>query len=226
MELALATLARGEHLNAWCGPEGPSRDRSWVEWRAASGERLVPSEDPSPHTFGGDLLELPDCRCGRRIRSVFVLDVREISLLHDRLPRWSLVPLLACADCVDWMLRRDFAFEGRALRLVGVHGAFQACDPTPPVAPLSTRPARLVPNLPDEQGFADWRYTQVGGVPFWVQGPRRVRCRSCREEMVFVAALASSTGFEPYVPINNDSGFQYHFACNECRTLSVLGQWT
>lgn len=44
--------------------------------------------------------------------------------------------------------------------------------------------------------------------------------------MAFVAALADSGDFAPYVPINNESGFQYYFAYAPCRTLSVIAQWT
>ena len=227
MALSLSTLASEEQLLRWQSPALPSRDRSWLDWRASPGERVVLSDEPSPHTFGGDQLVLPDCRCGRRMRAVFVFDAREIPSLRDRLPRWSHLPLLTCADCVDWMFRRDFGVNGRVVQLLGVNGAFQACERRARVENFSGRPVRLARvSPPGDDELGDWQHTQVGGAPCWVQSPRRVRCRLCRDEMVFVAALASSSGFDPYVPINNESGFQYHFACNACRTLSVFGQWT
>ncbi len=40
--------------------------------------------------------------------------------------------------------------------------------------------------------------------------------------MVFVAAMALPEGLEPYVAINNDSGYQYHFASDACHTLRVI----
>ncbi|MCI0642461.1 MAG: hypothetical protein L0Y72_15370 [Gemmataceae bacterium] len=51
-------------------------------------------------------------------------------------------------------------------------------------------------------------------------------CPQCRRKMVFVAAMTSTTGFEQYIPINNESGFQYHWACDVCGILSVIAQWT
>ncbi len=225
--LTRATGTTEAQLVAWRGAEPPSRERAWDDWRAQPGERVVPGDEPSPHTFGGDALTLPDCRCGRRMRAAFVLDLREVASLRARLPRWEHVPLLTCTDCVEWMFRRDFLVERLTVRLLGVVGAFQPCRLRDPAERLSVRPVRLqAVRVTDEEELPDWEHTQVGGAPPWVQGPRRMRCRLCRDEMIFVAALASTKGFEPYVPINNESGFQYHFACNGCRTLSVVGQWT
>jgi len=44
--------------------------------------------------------------------------------------------------------------------------------------------------------------------------------------MTFVAAMASTPQFDPCIPINNESGFHYHFACAACVTISVIAQWT
>jgi hypothetical protein len=69
--------------------------------------------------------------------------------------------------------------------------------------------------------------SRVAGEPEWQQSPIRVYCRQCRQAMIYVASLASATpGFEPVVFINNDSGFHYHYACNDCHTLSVIPQWS
>ena len=43
---------------------------------------------------------------------------------------------------------------------------------------------------------------------------------------IHVAAMSNVENFKPRVPINNESGYQYHFACNRCRTLSVVAQWS
>jgi hypothetical protein len=67
---------------------------------------------------------------------------------------------------------------------------------------------------------------QVGGVPAWTQDAVRVYCPSCRNEMAFVASMANPVGFTPQIAVNNESGFQYHFACAACRRLSVVAQWT
>lgn len=44
--------------------------------------------------------------------------------------------------------------------------------------------------------------------------------------MVYLAAMATTSAFEPPVSTNNDSGFQYHFGCAACSILSVIAQWT
>ena len=66
----------------------------------------------------------------------------------------------------------------------------------------------------------------VGGALPWIADPLDVRCRRCKDEMTFVAAMANVEGFDTYVPINNESGYQYHFACDTCHTLSVIAQWS
>lgn len=44
--------------------------------------------------------------------------------------------------------------------------------------------------------------------------------------MIYVAAMAPTDLFIPEIYINNGSGFQYHFACPDCFTLSVLPQFS
>jgi hypothetical protein len=44
--------------------------------------------------------------------------------------------------------------------------------------------------------------------------------------MVYVAAMSSTEAFDQPLPINDESGFQYHFVCATCSLLSVLAQWT
>lgn len=44
--------------------------------------------------------------------------------------------------------------------------------------------------------------------------------------MVNVGSMADPVGFEAPFVINNESGFQYHFACDTCHRVSVIAQWT
>ena len=70
---------------------------------------------------------------------------------------------------------------------------------------------------------------QVGGVPHWIHDPAALLCRLCRKDMIYVAAMAPTDLFIPEIytnNINNGSGFQYHFACPDCRTFSVLPQFS
>ena len=196
-------------------------------WAENPGWRPVPSDRPTPHHYGGETFRMPACAgCGHPIRQWFVFDLREIPVLRERLPAWALFPLLGCADCTVHMGRHDYEVDLETLevRLVNVGISVtrfgKACDTLPPI------PQQFV-GLEDGTGEDDgWEHPQIGGVPNWTQQPERVFCRGCRSEMVFVGAMASTIGFEPYVPINNESGFQYHFGCGNCRTISVIAQWS
>jgi hypothetical protein len=199
------------------------------EWRRNPGARLNPCPGPSPHWFGGDDFRMPACRgCGHPIRQWFLLDIRAIDPLKEKLPGWTNFPLLGCMDCMVWMGRHDYEVDQQTMtvRLVNVATSTKRYG-----KPFSTLPAiakqfvQLNWKLSEEELQA-WERPQVGGVPFWTQEPLNVFCNSCREEMVFVAAMASTPGFEPYIAINNESGYQYHFACNDCHTISVIAQWT
>jgi hypothetical protein len=72
------------------------------------GARLVPSRHRSSHWFGGEEFEMPRCKgCGHPIRQWFLIDIREIPPLREKLPGWAQFPLLGCMDCMVWMGRHD-----------------------------------------------------------------------------------------------------------------------
>lgn len=202
-------------------------------WGANPGADLVPGPPDSPHLFGSDLWRMPACLgCGHTVRAWFTLDLAAVPSLQAALPGWRYFPLLGCVDCMVWMGRHDYTVDpiGRAVELVNVaistrqYG--QAHDTTPPIP---AQPAALAWRRPlSSDGVLDDppQAPQVGGAPSWTQDATRVYCPACRMEMVFVASMANPQGFVPAVPINNESGFQYHFACSECRRLSVIAQWT
>jgi hypothetical protein len=198
-------------------------------WRDDPGADLVP--DPTgPHTFGGDPWSLPACRgCGHPIHAWFTLDLASIPSLAARLPGWRFLPLLGCVDCMVWMGRHDYALDpvDRRVELVNVAlstSRYGAANATTPAAP-GQRAALRQRSLPGEEDDPPDR-PQVGGVPAWTQDAQRVWCPECRREMTFVAAMANPEGFAPAIAVNNESGFQYHFACAPCRRLSVIAQWT
>jgi hypothetical protein len=105
--------------------------------------------------------------------------------------------------------------------------AFGTLPPIPKqYVQLEWLPPNLNPSAQDSNEAYSAERPQVAGYPAWVQDPQHVFCKTCRRGMVFVAAMANTTGFDPYIPINNEGGFQYHFACNSCRTISVIAQWS
>ena len=198
---------------------------------------LLPCHKKSPHWFGGEEFDMPQCHgCAHPIRQWFVIDIREIPPLREKLPAWSQFPLLGCMDCMVWMGRHDYRLDFPTMKILLDNVATMTnrfgdvFGTLPPIPKQYVQLEWLAPNLnpsaKDLEAAAPWDRPQVAGTISWVQSPEHVFCRNCREEMVFVAALASTTGFEPYIPINNESGFQYHFACNSCCTISVIAQWT
>jgi hypothetical protein len=202
-------------------------------WGASPGADLVPREG-APHAYGGDAWRTPPCQgCGHPIRVWFTLDLGAIPELQPLLPGWRWFPLLGCVDCMVWMGRHDYAIDpvSRTIELLAVDISTReygtAYDTTPPIPAQPAALAWRAP-VPPEQDFEEDPpdRPQVGGVPAWTQDPERVPCPACGEEMVFVASMARPEGFTPEIPVNNESGFQYHFACASCRRLSVVAQWT
>lgn len=185
-----------------------------------------PSNEPEPHWFGGEDFTLPACQgCGHSIRQWFAFDLRAIPELNQQLPSWTLFPFLGCGDCVVWMGRHDYVVNQATLevRLTNVaistseYGkAFVVTRPLPRAfAKLSRFPEEPEPARP-----------LVGGAPYWTQQPTNVYCPECRARMTYVGAMATAAEFDPPFVINNESGFQYHFACGECSVISVIAQWT
>ena len=207
-------------------------------WPASPGARIRPSTEPSPHCFGGQSLAMPACHgCGHPIRAYFVLDVRAEPRLAAVLPGCPWFALMGCHDCLMWMGRHDYELlvDERAVRLVAVglsrelYG--EANDDGTELPHVPVRLDWLAPrSVADDEEVDDAdigeEEPQVLGAPRWTQSPERPICRRCKEVMMFVAAMASTKDIGDYVAINNESGFQYHFACNGCRTVSVIAQWT
>ncbi len=218
------------------------RDTGYEEdlrlWLASPGARIRPSSGPSPHCFGDRTLTMPACQgCGHPIRAYFVFDVRAEPKLAAVLPRFPWFAMMGCHDCMMWMGRHDYELlaDERTVKLVAVGLSRELYgEANDEGAELHQVPVKLEWIAPrfvadDEEvddGDIGDEAPQVLGAPRWAQSAERVFCRRCREEMVFVAAMASTSDLGDAVALNNESGFQYHFACNDCRTVSVIAQWT
>lgn len=209
---------------------GDDLDRETEAWSRNPGADLVPGPADSPHGFGGDLWRTSPCKgCGHPIRVWFTLDLGAIPELQPSLPGWRFFPLLGCADCMVWMGRHDYRVypDRREVELLSVEISTdeygEAFDTT---LPIPLQPAALRWREPGGDPDDFETTLQVGGVPIWTQDEERVFCPSCRNEMNFVASMATPDGFDPPVVINNESGLQYHFACATCRHLCVIAQWT
>jgi hypothetical protein len=218
-----------ELVNASAGP-AQSYDDVAEAFRRSPGRSLVPSDVPSVHSYGGTDFIMPPCHgCGHAIREWFSLDLTAIPELAQRLPDWPRLPLLGCADCMVWMGRHDYVIEHAARRVTLRNVAIsvtQYGDAFGTLPALQRRYARLTATDPTESPYDACFGPLVGGVPLWTQGPEQPRCPECDEPMVYVAAMTTPDAFDPPFVINNESGAQYHFACNPCGILSVIAQWT
>lgn len=235
--LLVGPVVSAKDWNAWRSKFQPKDDRG-EGWLAAPGAIVVPSSRRSGHSWGGKLWKTSPCRgCGHDIRVWFTIDLGDVPRVQLRLSRWRWFPLLGCVDCMVHMGRHDYAVdpEQRAVTLENV--AIDCCKfgtpfetaPDIPEAPAALKWLKPISGQEaEEAGYHPTGFGKalVGGEPYWTQNPLRVWCPGCRGEMVYVAAMTTAEEFEPRITINNDSGFQYHFACGACRKLSVIAQWT
>lgn len=182
---------------------------------------LVPSADRSRHSFGGYDLAMPDCAaCGDKLRLWFSLDVEAEPSLLSLLPGWAMFPLLGCGSCRVWMFRSDYALDADTTKvdIVRIHAEpgdlRAAAQARVKSAPLARVNAILV--FANPTSLAE---PVVGGAPHGGSTAKPVVCWVCNGVMSFIAAMASPRAFAPAIQM---TGYQDHFACGSCRTVSVL----
>lgn len=214
----------------------PSWDASLKKHLRDPGAYFEMCAGPSPHHFGGADFQMPDCMgCGHPIRQFFLVHLSHIPNLSAKLPSWTKFPFLGCLDCMVSMGRHDYLISGNKVTLKNVaistklYGeAYDTLDELPekPVKLVRTKPLLWPREKHIDALDSSSEQPQIGGSPRWTQAPERPLCRHCRSEMVFVGAMGSTDAFGPRITINNESGYQYHFACDSCRSLSVIAQFT
>jgi hypothetical protein len=184
--------------------------------------RIVPCADRSRHSFGGYDLSMPDCAaCGDKLRLWFSLDVEAEPSLLSLLPGWAMFPLLGCGSCRVWMFRTDYVLDADTTKvdIVRVHAEVgdlrAAAQARVKSAPIPRANAMLVfANAPTPSPEP-----VVGGEPHGPSPQKAVVCWVCSGAMHFIASMASPRAFLPSVQM---AGYQDHFACGACRTLSVM----
>lgn len=123
------------------------------------------------------------------------------------------------------MGRHDYRLSGQRIELSNLCFDARDADRTH----IDDELAYLPPVAVDIDANFDperWDEPLVGGYVPWVQSPIGVPCLECRNPMVYVASMATPARFDDTPFINNGSGYQFHFACDRCLTLSVVAQWT
>ncbi|MFO0546873.1 MAG: hypothetical protein U0271_00730 [Polyangiaceae bacterium] len=191
------------------------------------GALLFPANDRTPHSFGGFDLFMPPCAaCGQPIRQWFLVSVEEDFELGRVLKQIRELPLMSCGACDAWRFRHDYAVDadGTTLTLLAVHAdaaaLARAASSLRPIPSIARQNAMLInrASLSSEPPYS----TFVGGDPPWLGVPLDINCPRCQRSMLFVAALGQVSQFKPPMSFNGGVGYQLHFACDPCRTLSVI----
>lgn len=186
--------------------------------------RVVPSSDRSPHSFGGHDIAMPACEgCGEKVRLYFSFDVEAEPSLFSLVPTWAMFPLLGCGSCRAWSFRTDYKLDAETTvaRIVRVYADAEALRVAGHVrtpTPILPRASASLVLLTGESSSPE---PLVGGDPHWRGNPQSVTCWECNRPMKLVASLATPRGFKPELTIE---GFHDHFACDTCKTLSVIAQ--
>lgn len=186
--------------------------------------RVVPSNDRSPHSFGGADIAMPACHgCGEKVRLYFSFDVEAEPTLFSLVPSWAIFPLIGCGSCRAWTFRTDYKLDAETTtaEVVRVYADAEALR----VAGHVRTPTPILPRANASLVLTSGEETTpeplVGGDPHWRGNPQSVTCWECNRPMKLVASLASPRGFTPAVSIE---GFHDHFACDTCKTLTVIAQ--
>ena len=228
-------------LKAFYGPGFYGSDEEQVNaWLSARGARIMPTEHESPHWFGSDFFEMPTCvGCGFLMTLYFVLDPIADRANFGQFVTWLKLPLFSCRWCCMELGRNDFRVDWNKKQIAWLahelspetFGRVSSISaPTNQILPkrfvsLNGRlPVSSSEEIPTSE-IGD--YPQAGGRPDWVQNAERPYCPKCHGEMKFYGAMGSTDDFKPHLlAVNNQSGYLYHFACNECFVISVLSQCT
>lgn len=210
------------------------------EWCSARGARLRLTDQDSPHWFGGDYFSMPKCvGCGANVTQVFVIETSNEPELAGTFSSWPKLPIFSCLNCSMHLGRNDFEVNclDEAIKWIahelnpkqfGISHASSIATQQLPKAKVSLDWLPPVSSRSDiPRGEMSGDQPQIGGKPDWVQYPERIYCPKCWQEMAFYGALGSTYAFKP-VPIivNNESGYLYHFACNDCHLISIISQCT
>jgi hypothetical protein len=186
--------------------------------------RVVPSAQRSPHSFGGYDIAMPPCAgCGEKVRLYFAFDVEAEPTLFSVVPSWVMFPLLGCGSCRAWTFRTDYKLDAEttAAKIVRVYAdpeALRAAAHVRVPTPILPRANATLVLMTTESAGPE---PLVGGDPHWRGNPQSVSCWECNRPMTFVASMGSPRGFSPPVSIE---GLHDHFACDRCKTLSVIAQ--
>lgn len=210
-----------------------------ANWLAARGARPCPTEQETPHWFGGDYFLMPKCvGCGLAVTQFFVIEPAAEPTLASAFPSWSKLPFFSCQECGMQLGRNDFVvhWSGRRIEWVahelnpkrfGIPYLKNAVATVLPKKWVSLRwlpPASSRDEVPHDEQVGD--PPQVGGYPDWVQFPEQPYCPKCHEKMSFYGALGSTRDFPAEMMVNNGSGYLYHFACDSCYCISIISQCT
>ncbi len=200
--------------------------------QAGTPSYLVESGDDLEIYFGGRDWEVPKCAgCGHDTFVWFTLHPKKIPELAQWLP-WDVAPLLACADCGNWMGKNRYEVDISKRRITLLESELAGDKKLSHPFSETKRPARQTAKLRKLTAGA-WKKifdksepTVVAGKPPRLADYSWPRCRGCKQWMRYYGALGTNREFAGMAPIANDGGYLLHFACVPCARITVVPNWS
>ncbi|HEU4889649.1 MAG TPA: DUF1963 domain-containing protein, partial [Thermoanaerobaculia bacterium] len=185
---------------------------------------LVPARKAAPPVHAMKPSTTPCPWCTSPLTRLFRIDTRDPRLSFLGIDRNAL-EITTCTWCVS--------FEGPLFMKLGAKGAstwhpanHRADGPTPPPEEPSARLRPLVAAAETRsrfraaEPFLPVTYTQLGGLPAWIQNTEYLRCPDCTQTMPFLAQLAHDEVQE------DTEGMFYAFYCRACAVTGTVYQQT
>lgn len=147
-------------------------------WLTARGARPYPTDQESPHWFGGNFFLMPKCvGCGLEVSQFFVINPAAEPSLADMFSKWPKLPFFSCLKCSMQLGRNDFAVDRSERRIEWVahelnpkrFGRPYVQNVVAPVLPKKWVALRWLPtassrdDIPREEQVGD--PPQIGGYP-------------------------------------------------------------
>lgn len=184
---------------------------------------LVPAKKAAPPVYSMERATARCPWCKSRLTHLFRIDARDPRLSFLGINR-DLLELTTCTWCVS--------IEGPIFMKLDAKGTptwhpANRRAPGPATPPEPSGPRRPLVAAAETRGrfrAADTSlpvtFTQLGGLPAWVQNTEYLRCPDCMQTMPFLAQLAHDEVVE------DTEGTFYAFYCRECAVTGTVYQQT
>lgn len=186
---------------------------------------LVPARKAAPPVYAMEPSTARCPWCTTPLTRLFRIDARDPRLSFLGID-WDALELTTCTWCVS--------FEGPLFMKLDANGTstwhpanHRADGPSTPPPDEPSAPLRTLAAAAETRGrfraadlFLRVTFTQLGGLPAWIQDTEYLRCPDCAQTMPFLAQLAHDEVQE------DTEGMFYAFYCGECAVTGTVYQQT